>query len=183
MTLHTRLRIHESADLATVFDLALADVVAASDPNAPTAWTESPDGLARDTLLGQGLAALMGVRVGPDGGELPRDDHPEWAEPEEDYDGLDHDPHACVEVDWDTAYGYQDEHGGCSALHGRFVARLGAWAEAQGMTWPWFNEYRGEWHTGRDGLEQLLADGAEADRWFRGTVLPAIALDLIRKES
>jgi hypothetical protein len=175
MTLHTRVRVTAplgDVTLDVLWDKVLADLVAVSDPTAPHE-SRSHGEHGRGTVLGQGLAGILEAEVGPDGAELPRDDHPEWADPEEDYDGLDHDPHAWAEVGWDTAYGYDDEHGGCGTLHARLIVSLGAWLDERGLPWSWYNEFRGDWHEGGAELETLLDGGRAATTWF-ASIAPAL---------
>lgn len=174
MTLHTRLRVTAPlghVDLPLLWEKVLADLIAVSDPSASHEW--KGDDLVRATVIGQGLAALTDAHVGPDRGELPRDDHPEWADPEEDYDGLDHDPHAWAEVGWDTAYGYSDALGGCGTLHARLIVSLGSWLDKHGLPWAWWDESRGEWHNGPGRLGDLVEAGREASAWF-ASILPVL---------
>ena len=84
-------------------------------------------------------------------------------------------PVAFVEVSFDTAYSYRAPNGaGCGDLHAALVNALGAWCDQRGLMWWWQNEFTGEWHEGRDGLDELGEGGKAATDWFVGTVAPAI---------
>lgn len=131
--------------------------------------------------IGQGLCALMDVHYGPDG-PMKREcycdelvDFPE-AEPGEDRrcSGCQA-PEAFVEVSFDTAYSYTGPFGGCGDLHSALVDRLGAWCDERGLSWSWQNEFTGEWHVGRDGLDELGDGGRRATAWFTTEAWPAIA--------
>jgi hypothetical protein len=125
--------------------------------------------------IGQGLPALMGVRYRP--GAAVQADHeghdPEWCSEDCTYQ---HDPAHWIFIDFDTAYSYHDEHGGCGTLHARLLFQLGEWLDARGIQWAWRNEFTGEVHIG-DKYERLadLTDGGQAAmRWFKGVVEPAL---------
>lgn len=87
---------------------------------------------------------------------------------------------ACwLDIDFDTAYSYQDDEGGCGDLHARLVAQLGTWLDAKGIRWSWKNEFTGDIHGGPDKYERLVdlcTGGSRAWEWMVGTVLPAIGL-------
>lgn len=85
---------------------------------------------------------------------------------------------AHLDISLDTAYGYQDELGGCGDLHARFVAALGAWLDSKGVRWSWKNEFTGEIHEGADRLDDLGAGGKQAQQWMIRTVIPALAAEL-----
>lgn len=128
--------------------------------------------------LGQGLCALMDVKYGPDG-PMKRDCYCE--EDREFADGPGwkcsgcRAPVAFVDASFDTSYGYTAPGGlGCGDLHAALVDALGEWCDERGLTWHWYNEFTGEWHAGRDGLDELGHGGKAATDWFTGSALPAI---------
>lgn len=94
----------------------------------------------------------------------------------------DHDYRACwLDIDFDTAYGYNHNGMGCGDLHAALVGELGQWLDARGVRWEWRNEFTGEVHGGRDRYTRLIdlcRAGFEASAWFRTTVLPAIEAGL-----
>jgi hypothetical protein len=127
---------------------------------------------------GQGLPAWLLVNYRPGAPFRTQEQaakHDEWCEP--DCDGVYH-PVACwLDIDFDTAYSYADEHGGCGDLHARLVARLGLWLDAKGVRWSWRNEFTGDVHGGEDRydrLGELLQSGAHARTWMETVVMPAI---------
>jgi len=176
VTLNTELRIREAVDIQAVFDRVLADLIAVSDPTVTHHWKRTENRIGTD--LGQGLSALMWVTCGPDGGELERNDHPEYAD--KDDDGLDHSPAAHVAVNWDTSYAYQDQFGGCGVLHARLIVELGRWLDQQGLTWSWQYEFTGDWYIGYAGLDTLLESADAGVKWFK-SIMPALLADAARK--
>jgi len=135
--------------------------------------------------IGQGLPALLSIQH-RSGAPLRTVEsikaHGRWCEP--DCDGSDHDGHPCfLDVDFDTSYGYQDDHGGCGELHARLVAQLGQWLDAQGIRWEWRNEYTGDVHGGDARYERLLdlcERSKQARDWFQNVVMPAVLRDALR---
>lgn len=123
---------------------------------------------------GQGLPAWLMVHYRPDGPLWPEGEphDKEWCEPE--CDGAYHDPPCYALVDFDTAYGYRDELGGCGDLHARLVESLGRLLDEGSVPWSWRNEFTGEVHRGYDGLDELGTGGREAADWFENVVRPAI---------
>lgn len=128
--------------------------------------------------LGQGLPAwlMIGYRPG-----APLRSAEQVAACDEDCDpdcdGSYHDRACWLDVDFDTAYGYDHDGMGCGDLHAALVARLGRWLDARGVRWEWRNEFSGEVHGGVDRYERLadLASGGfEATAWYQTAVLPAI---------
>ena len=104
-------------------------------------------------------------------------EHDEWCE--STCDSADHGRPACwIDVDFDTAYGYQQDGMGCGDLHAALVSHLGEWLDGRGIRWSWQNEYTGEVHGGPDRYARLIdlaSAGFESAAWFQTTVLPAIA--------
>ena len=86
---------------------------------------------------------------------------------------------ASMMLSFDTAYSYRDSEGrGCNDLHRSYIEVLHAYTQRKGLLFKWQNEYTGEWHDGLDGLDEFAQGGRDADAWFRGSVLPAIAAHL-----
>ena len=118
---------------------------------------------------GQGLPAWLLVHYRPEGVPLRTPEaaaqHDEDCEP--GCDGAYHQTACWIDIDFDTSYGYHDEHGGCGELHARLVAQLGAWLDARGIRWSWKNEFTGDTHGGSDKygrLAELCNCGAESVR-------------------
>lgn len=145
------------------------------------------------TRLGQGFHAITDIRFNADGSPLYMKDQT-WREIyPEDYEGDDDSEYgdrlaypACTYMlDMDTAYGYHSEKGdgsapgvtGCTSLHAYAIALLHAWVIDQGGSLLWHDEYRGSWHDMEDldGWNAWLWHDREAQDWFNGSVLPAIA--------
>ena len=76
-------------------------------------------------------------------------------------------------INFDTAYGYNDEYGDCTDLHTRYIVALGRTLEERGLDWWWVNEYTGEVNHKFDGLEEFANHGRSASDWFYNTVIPA----------
>lgn len=165
---------------------------------ADTDWkTKQPTGLwTVETVIGQGLPAWTMVHHRPGGAyrtevdaqahddgicNMPGSSYHDADEPV--CDGSHHTPACHLMVDMDTAYGYTGPNGiGCSGLHGTMIVRLGTMLQERGVPFSWRNEYTGELHQGFDGLDGLLSAGDEANAWFNGVALPAIMLDIARRE-
>jgi hypothetical protein len=154
MTLSTRVRI---TDPVPVADLRL-HLTRLLGGDESTRWkhrepSSDPLGYANPRYANepdQGLTAWLFVHYGADGPLLPED--PEDPAPEP----------ACVEVIFDTTYGYRGPRGGgCGDLHAwlieeiaDYLVRLG---RRGGLHWQY--EYDGSWH--RDTVElAMLGDTA-----------------------
>lgn len=146
-----------------------------------------PDDIERiDHPCGIGLPAWLLIRYRPTGtrvitepareGWMDDDDY----EHEKDYVALQpmNNGFGCIQVNWDTAYGYRGPNGeSCSTLHALYVAALGKWCDDRGILWKWKNEYTGEWFDRFDGLAEFGNSHDKpggANDWFTGSVLPAI---------
>lgn len=117
---------------------------------------------------GQGFDAWLVVYYGELG-------HDRWCQdPDEPpCDRQQHQPHR-VRVNWDTAYGYRSELGGCTELHAMYILDLGQWCDERGLRWAWVNEYTGKMHHGRNGVSEFLQSGDDAMSWFTNVVVPYI---------
>jgi hypothetical protein len=92
-----------------------------------------------------------------------------------------HRPACWLNVDFDTAYGYDHNGMGAGDLHALLVAELGKWLDARGVRWSWKNEYTGEVHDSPEKLIELVSGGFEASAWFRTSVLPVIVASAGRR--
>lgn len=151
-------------------------------------WEYDADDCERlDHPPGLGLAAWLLIKYRPTGTKV--EDEPareDWMSDEEHEGAKEYaakqpmtNGFGCIEVNWDTAYGYRGPNGeSCSTLHAYYIAALGKWCDERGIAWKWRNEYTGEWFDGTDGLAEF---GGFHDRpggagdWFVNQVLPAIA--------
>lgn len=140
------------------------------------------------TVVGQGLPAWTMVHYRPGGAyrtdaESAAHDTDICNVPESEFfdgddpvcDGSHHEPACHLEVEMDTAYGFEGPNGmRCDHLHGVMVARLGALLDERGIAWSWRNEYTGEVHEGATGLDGLLRAGEAGNAWFDQLAMPAI---------
>lgn len=184
MTLDTRVYVLDRIDYREVF-LKCNQLIGAhegieSRDEPEKIWREGkpyPDPSGRWSIWnkpGQGLCALLDVSYRKDGPYVARGEHARFCEPDEDESHQTCFPR-WLEVSFDTAYSYHDEHGGCGALHARLVFALGQWLDERGVRWRWENEFTGEIHEGYADLSGLVDGGAQAADWFRTAVAPVIA--------
>ena len=113
-------------------------------------WGWGPTGSTMtNTQVGIGLKAWCFMWHNEDGSALAYDDENSTDDPEKvDYDkDIWFEPRGYIKLDFDTAYGYGDEYGGCSDLHGRIVTHLASIVEEHGGEYIWKDEYTGEWFT------------------------------------
>ena len=160
MTLNTTFYITTPGiDPNTVWN-ALLDMVEPSDfPRNREDYTQvanadekgwGPTGsIITNTQVGIGLDAWCFMWHNEDGSALPYDDPEYTDDPEkEDRDeGIWFVPRGYIKLAFDTAYGYHDEYGGCSDLHGRIVTYLASIVEEHGGKYIWQDEFTGEWFT------------------------------------
>lgn len=100
------------------------------------------------TKVGIGLNAWCFMWHNEDGSEIPLDDDETSDIAQEDLEyGPIYLPQSYIRLHFDTAYGYRDEYGGCSDLHGRIVTRLAEVVTERGGEYAWMDEYTGEWFT------------------------------------
>lgn len=160
MTLNTTFYITTPGiDPHTVWN-ALLDMVEPADfPISRDKYTEIEDADEKgwgptgstmtNTQVGIGLSAWCFMWHNEDGSALAYDDSENTDDPEKE--DLDEDilfsPRGYIELDFDTAYGYHDEYGGCSDLHGRIVTHLASIVEEHGGEYIWKDEFTGEWFT------------------------------------
>jgi hypothetical protein len=155
MTLTTRIAIIEPTPVRPVFDECrrLLDGEDVPFMHGPSSHRT---GVAEyRNAPGQGLHALLWVSYGADAPMAP---DPRYAD---DPDERRYYPPVStwsVEVAFDTAYGYHSDRGGsCSDLHARLILQLGRWLSERGLTWYWYDEFRGEWHASSIPV-QVLGD-------------------------
>lgn len=83
---------------------------------------------------------------------------------------------ASMVLSFDTAYGHKGPNGeGCADLHRKYIEVLHVYAQRKGLQLKWQNEFTGEWFDGLDGLDAFGRANDDAQAWFHGTVVPAIA--------
>ena len=100
------------------------------------------------TKVGIGLNAWCFMWHNEDGSALAYDeDHTDDPEKEDPDEEIWFTPRGYIKLDFDTAYGYRDEYGGCSDLHGRIVTHLASIVEEHGGEYIWQDEFTGEWFT------------------------------------
>lgn len=162
MTLSTDIYLTGPVDAKTVFDFCneLMGSTSARFSNEESSWSKGQWSYMNEP--GQGFNAWMGVYYSPDG---PLASEDIW-ETDDDYRYLAQ--KACtVKVNFDTAYGYRDDFGGCADLHGRYIVALNRWAEDHGATLEWQNEFTGEYFKGLDGLSDFGGEGDKAADWVK----------------
>jgi hypothetical protein len=87
-------------------------------------------------------------------------------------------PTGYVEVNWDTAYGYRSERGGCGDLHAHYITLMAEWCQRRELGWTWYNEFAGTWHTSLDDLAGFGKAWGNAREWFDTVAAPAIAMQI-----
>lgn len=146
--------------------------------------------------LGQGLPAILDIAYRPgaplrtpeqaashaDYEDCNHPDNAKWFDADQPVcDRTEHNPACWAELSLDTAYSYKDERGwGCGDLHAVLISRIGQWCDERGLRWKWLNEFNGEIYEGYDRLIDIASSGFEASAWFRTTVMPAIAAEILR---
>lgn len=124
--------------------------------------------------MGQGLDALMDLRFNPDLSLVPEDGCDEYCEPDCSAEWCWGPAHYLM-ADFDTAYSATDPCGCHSGgIHIRLVSQLGAWLDAQGATWQWYDESGNGWRHGSDW--GTLGDPREACPAHRAVPAPPAAL-------
>jgi hypothetical protein len=83
-----------------------------------------------------------------------------------------------VDIDFDTAYGFQGPNGQeCGDLHAAYIQYLADnYFTPRDIPFIWVNEFTGKKYRGAKKLETLTRGGADASAWFRNTVAPALAI-------
>lgn len=167
MTLETRLRIVEPTPVRPVFD-EIRRLLGAEQAKFKHGESGDKRNLAYINNAGQGYDAWAAVIYGPDG--PLRDEADCEAEDCDQYPCTNpshlrvHQPQASIEISVDTPYGYRAENGaGCADLHAWLVSEMGRWCDARGLTWLWFDEFRGEWHPSTDPVT-ILGDPVRGAR-------------------
>jgi hypothetical protein len=170
MTLSTDIYLTGTVDAKTVFDFC-NDLLGATNPvfdHEESSWDKGRWQYMNQP--GQGFNAWLSVYYKPDG--------PLSAEDVWDVDGEYRwlSEKACtVKINFDTAYGYRDEFGGCSELHGRYIVALNRWAEGHGATLEWHNEFTGDYFKGLDGLSEFGGEGEKAADWVKDIMKKLVA--------
>jgi hypothetical protein len=154
VTLATRIVVVDPIDPKVVFDRCLE--LLGRDIEGTPYVDEKPGSYS--TRFGQGLAAWCIVNYAVDGpihhytegfAKELKDDDPEWEPPW-------YNEH-CVDITFDTAYGYKSPSGaGCSDLHAWFIRELAVLFEEKGVKkWVWNQEFTGEWYGPDDPVTHL----------------------------
>lgn len=178
MTLHTRFVITDKgADPREVFEVNRLIV------DCPESKFDVEPG-SISNHLGQGFDAWMWVDYGD---PLPRGEC-YCREYREDGDmesicSSCRSPEAYIEVNWDTAYGYRTERGGCGDLHAGYITLMAEWCDRRGLGWRWYNEFAGTWHQTLGELDGFGRAWDDARDWFDNIAAPAIAADIAARES
>ena len=202
MTLDSRVYILDEVPVAELFVFAQTLLGEYDEdrrgPDRQESFVEPGNPWSMANRLGQGLPAILDVSYRP-GAPLRtpeqaashkgdsycnHPDNPEWFDDDEPVcDSTEHQPACWAELSLDTAYGYKDEQGwGCGDLHAVLISRIGQWCDERSLRWKWKNEFNGEIYEGYDRLIDIASSGFEASAWFRTTVIPAIAADILRNE-
>lgn len=151
MTLSTDIYLTGPVDAKEVFDFCNEQLLGTTEPrykHEESSWSAGEWQYMNEP--GQGFNAWLWVHYRKDG---PLASEDVW-EQDEDYRYLA--TKACtVKVNFDTAYGYNDEFGGCSSLHARYIRALIQYAEEHGATLEWKNEFTDEIFKGTDGLDSF----------------------------
>jgi len=157
MTLSTHIRLVDPLPPERVFQFCQTLL---GDPDTML-WEHKESYAGQGTMMyanrsGQGYAAMLWVAYHPDG-PLPKEDDPDYE---------DNRPTACIDIMFDTTYGYTGPHSsGCADLHAWLIIRIVNDLLSQYVTpgapptWPrfyWQNEFTGEWF---DSLENLDSFG------------------------
>lgn len=163
MTLHTRVLVTSPGIDPRETFIQMRRIIGASEQYS--AW-ESPqldsDNEYRRTMdpgfhmdMGQGLPALMWVDHW-NGALSPAHEHDQWCLRWDDNGPVEGsepectpEPRGFIEINYDTAYGYRAENNAsCSDLHAWITREIGAWLDAQGATWEWYDECGDGWDHG-----------------------------------
>lgn len=181
MTLDTRIFILDKVDPHEVFNFC-NDLLGAKNPRfkeGPSDWDTDKEVIHLDNEPGQGFPAWLMTKYRAEGKPLYEKDvtmldmDPDYyAEIESDGSRI-FKPACFMEISFDTAYSYQDEFGGCSTLHARYIVDLYNFLLEKGVRIKWQDEFSGAIHEGVDGIEEFLGGGDEAQEWFK-TVLTAL---------
>lgn len=157
MTLKTRFYVTTPGiDPQAIWDLLMAHVETESTvPN--TVYTEPTEHgqTLKSTRRGSGRNALCRMYYTESEEELSR--HPsETDDPELEDDDVHYNPHAYIELSFETAYGYRGPDGeDCSALHRTILLSLASYVTSHGGEFIWNDEYTGVWHTGIEPISTL----------------------------
>ncbi|MBF4603724.1 hypothetical protein [Curtobacterium sp. VKM Ac-2884] len=183
MTLNTRVRIKSPVNARALHDWANQELLKVKNPQFDVRETSIAN------APGQGFAAWL---ITEHNGGKPFEFQPSlpvgsdfWNEfPDElanERAHFDAEPGGYVDLTFDTAYSFRDDRGrGCADLHADYIVRTAAHAAELGVQIAWNNEFTGQWHDGIDGLDQFAGNGVDAQRWFFGTALPAIAAQVAK---
>jgi hypothetical protein len=200
VTLSTNVYVLDEVDPREVFRFCQGLLAKYDEDRRPPerqVWSDEASSTYRDSddqngvrrianRLGQDLPGILDITYRA-GGALRAEPPGHDEDCGEDCGGEYHSRVCWLDIDFDTAYGYKDERGwGCGDLHAALVNELGQWLDAKGARWEWRNEFTSEVHGGGDRYERLIdlcSGGFEATAWFRTSVLPAIAIGLLDKES
>lgn len=180
MTLSTDIYILDPVDPKEVFDFCNKYLLKVTDPlidhkpdttwSRDTGWVDDPEVMDLSNRIGQGFDAWLLTKYRKNGPLYSEDQYDDDEDREEPYLLS---PACFMKLDFDTAYGYRSEFGGCAQLHSRYIVALHDWLETKGVRIKWRNEFTGEIFDGLDGLDGFGNDGDAARDWFK-SILPGV---------
>ena len=162
MTLKTRFYVTTPGiDPQAIWDLLMAHVE--TEDTVPNTVYTGPAKYGRigqtlkSTRRGSGRNALCHMYYTETEEEIPQHpsetDDPELEDLEND---VHYNPHAYIELSFETAYGYRGPDGEeCSDLHRTILLSLSSYVTSHGGEFIWNDEFTGEWHTGIEPISTL----------------------------
>lgn len=183
MTLSTDIYILDPVDPMEVFNFVNKYLLKVTNPEVDhkpdtkwdretREWVDDPEIMDLSNRVGQGFDAWLLTKYRKGGPLYAEDVH------DDDYFVA---PACYMKLDFDTAYGYRSEFGGCAQLHSRYIVALHDWLATKNVRIKWRNEFTGEIFDGLDGLDSFGNDGEAARDWFK-SILPGV-LTLALEES
>lgn len=134
-----------------------------------------PGAVELGNRVGQGLPALF-QSIYRENAPLHTDDYFEYDDFTDDPDGEIYtyfvSPACYMSLSFDTPYGYRNDIGGASTLHGLYIVELYHWLKEQGVNIKWQNEMTGVISEGLSGLGEFFNKGDDAEDWFHKDVAP-----------
>lgn len=142
-------------------------------------WTEveDPEIMDLSNEIGQGFDAWFLSKYRKNGPLYAEDQYDDDEDLEKPYLIS---PACFMSLDFDTAYGFRSEFGGCAQLHSRYIVALHDWLATKNVRIKWRNEFTGEIFDGLDGLDGFGNDGDAARDWFK-SILPGVLLHALEE--